>query len=146
LINPTLDPPGTPTPTQNHRSPTSSQPQESQSRDQVPLQPESASLVLAPPTPSGGLRRKSKFIAKHASRMSTRPVLYAEKIRAGMDVEVRVDTDEGEGEVEAVESGVAKFGSWMTEAFGEDEDALVGASQECAVGGSHQEVDVSACG
>lgn len=71
---------------------------------------------------------------------------------AGVNDEVQVgggaDTEldgEGDDEVESVERGVERIGSWGTEAFGDVEDALVGASQGCstAKGGYQQEVGIS---
>jgi hypothetical protein len=62
-------------------------------------------------------------------------------VGGGADTEL---DGEGDDEVDSVECGVVRIGSWVTEAFGDDEDALVGASQGCstAKGGSQQEVGI----
>lgn len=109
--------------------------------------------IIPPPTPSGGLRRKSKFIAKSASRLSFNPVVLVEKEKSIVlpvarpprhtRDEVEVETDvEPEVEVDAIERGVINAGSWVSEAFGEDDDALIGASQECAASGSQPRVSL----
>jgi hypothetical protein len=63
-------------------------------------------------------------------------------VGGGADTEL---DGEGDDEVDSVECGVVRIGSWVTEAFGDDEDALVGASQgySTAKGGSQQEVGIS---
>jgi hypothetical protein len=63
-------------------------------------------------------------------------------VGGGADTEL---DGEGDDEVDSVERGVVRIGSWVTEAFGDDEDALVGASQgySTAKGGSQQEVGIS---
>lgn len=65
-----------------------------------------------------------------------------DQVGGGADTEL---DGEGDDEVDSVERGMVRIGSWVTEAFGDDEDALVGASQGCstAKGGSQQEVGIS---
>ena len=77
-----------------------------------------------------------------------KPISPPEKIRVEPDVrgsvEIGVEHDvetEVEVEVDIVEREVIRTGSWVSEAFGEEDDALVGASQDCAVSGSQTEAN-----